>query len=235
MVRKYRRKPGRVNPDRRMARAAELRAEGLSLRQIARELNVTTGTIARDLMKNITDLPGAGAGDGGYVYVLRYGDGAVKVGRTRGAGGRLKGHQTTGRVFGRQMVDWWVSPPHDDWKANEKALIGIAAEMGTPIAAEYFPGIDFAALVDRAKTLPFPPPDPAAANAASRQEPAQLQEFVKNYKIQMAWGGFTEDEAAEELADWVATTAPGFARLLLERAMHELITADEPEPQAALW
>ena len=49
MVRHYKRKPGRVNPDRRMARAVELRAEGLSLRQIAERLSCGRMTVSRDL------------------------------------------------------------------------------------------------------------------------------------------------------------------------------------------
>lgn len=48
-MRNYKRKAGRVNPDRRMARAAELRAEGLSLRQIAERLVCSYQTVARDL------------------------------------------------------------------------------------------------------------------------------------------------------------------------------------------
>jgi len=51
MVRKYQRKPGRVNPDRRMARAAELRAEGLSLRQIGERLACDAATVLRDLRR----------------------------------------------------------------------------------------------------------------------------------------------------------------------------------------
>ena len=48
-MRKYKRKPGRVNPDRRMARAVELRAEGLSLRQIAERLSCSFSTVRNDL------------------------------------------------------------------------------------------------------------------------------------------------------------------------------------------
>lgn len=51
MVRHYKRKPGRVNPDRRMARAAELRAQGLSLRQIAERLSCDASTVLRDLRR----------------------------------------------------------------------------------------------------------------------------------------------------------------------------------------
>jgi DNA invertase Pin-like site-specific DNA recombinase len=50
-VRTYKRKPGRVNPDRRMARAVELRAEGLSLRQTAERLSCSHQTVPRDLAR----------------------------------------------------------------------------------------------------------------------------------------------------------------------------------------
>lgn len=49
MVRTYKRKPGHVNPAKRRARAAELRDEGLSLRQIAERLSCTHTTVRRDL------------------------------------------------------------------------------------------------------------------------------------------------------------------------------------------
>jgi hypothetical protein len=51
MTRTYRRKPGRVKPGRRQARAAELRSEGLSLRQTAERLNCSHQTVARDLAR----------------------------------------------------------------------------------------------------------------------------------------------------------------------------------------
>lgn len=50
-MRKYKRKPGRVNPDRRMARAAELRAEGLSNYQIGERLHCSEITVRRDLAR----------------------------------------------------------------------------------------------------------------------------------------------------------------------------------------
>jgi hypothetical protein len=50
-MRKYQRKPGRVNPDRRMARAAELRAEGLSHYQIAERLLCDEKTVRNDLKR----------------------------------------------------------------------------------------------------------------------------------------------------------------------------------------
>ena len=62
MVRQYRRKHPR-NPGRRMEAAARLRAEGLSLRQIAERLAVSHDTVWRDLARwagsrsNVSDLP----------------------------------------------------------------------------------------------------------------------------------------------------------------------------------
>ena len=51
MVRHYKRKPRRVNPDKRMTRAVELRAEGLSNYQIAERLLCSEGTIRNDLKR----------------------------------------------------------------------------------------------------------------------------------------------------------------------------------------
>lgn len=63
MARTYKRKRPR-NPDRRMTAAARLRAEGLSLRQIAAELACSHDTVWRDLARwdaahpaNVSDLP----------------------------------------------------------------------------------------------------------------------------------------------------------------------------------
>jgi transposase len=61
-MRNYKRKPGRVNPDRRMARVIELHAEGLSNYQIADRLSCSEITVRRDLVRwerdhsNVTSL-----------------------------------------------------------------------------------------------------------------------------------------------------------------------------------
>lgn len=48
-MRTYKRKPGRGRTDKRMAAAVRLRAEGLSLRQIAERLACGRMTVSRDL------------------------------------------------------------------------------------------------------------------------------------------------------------------------------------------
>jgi len=49
-MRKYKRKPAR-NPDKRMAAAVRLRAQGLSLRQIAEALACSFSTVRNDLVR----------------------------------------------------------------------------------------------------------------------------------------------------------------------------------------
>jgi hypothetical protein len=234
-LRNYKRKRPSHDKDKRMSAVARMRADGKSLREIARELGVSSTTVMNDIKRSLGELPGQAAGDGGYVYVLRYDDGLVKVGRTRDARSRLTGHATTGRVFGRQLAEWWVSPPHDGWRENEKTLVSFAADLGAPVAAEYFPGISFDDLVARAKTLSFRAPDPAAAKAASRQEPPELDRFIKSAQAQIRWGGLTEDEAAEQLAEWITGAAPGFARVLIERCVRDMLTAPAEDLPASLF
>lgn len=48
-MRKYKPRPKRRNPDKRMAAAVRLRAEGMSLRQIAKQLACSYQTVANDL------------------------------------------------------------------------------------------------------------------------------------------------------------------------------------------
>ena len=56
---KRQRKPGRVNPDKRMAAAVRLRAEKLSLRQIAERLMCSEGTVRNDLKRWQREHPNA--------------------------------------------------------------------------------------------------------------------------------------------------------------------------------
>jgi len=51
VVRHYKPRPKRRDPDKRMLRAAELRAEGLSLRQIAERLLCDEKTVRNDLKR----------------------------------------------------------------------------------------------------------------------------------------------------------------------------------------
>lgn len=59
-MRTYKRKHAR-NPDKRMAAAVRLRTEGLSLRQIAKELACSEGTVRNDLARWARERPNVAA------------------------------------------------------------------------------------------------------------------------------------------------------------------------------
>lgn len=105
----------------------------------------------------------------GYVYVLAFSNGDVKVGRTQNARNRLKTHRSTARRFGLTVTDSWVSPLHLEWAMNEDTLKVIATKCGgSAKSPEYFAGADYAAVVTRANGLPFTLPGEAADGRALR-------------------------------------------------------------------
>lgn len=103
----------------------------------------------------------------GYVYVLAFTNGTVKVGRTQDTGKRLNAHKSDARKFGLTVTDEWVSPLHTEWLENEADLKVLAASLGgTPLRQEYFKGVEFAAVAEKARELTFTPPE------AGEQDPA---------------------------------------------------------------
>lgn len=98
----------------------------------------------------------------GYVYVLAFDNGLVKVGQTRNARTRFNAHKQSARNFGLTVTGRWESPLHRGWLENERALKRIASELGgTPTTPEYFSGVSFDALTEKARDLPFEPPEDA--------------------------------------------------------------------------
>ena len=92
----------------------------------------------------------------GFIYVIGFSNGTVKVGRSQDLERRLAAHRSHGRKFGADITDKWVSPQHAEWRQNETKLIAIAHELGGRVtAAEYFTGLAFADIVARAQDLPF--------------------------------------------------------------------------------
>ena len=94
----------------------------------------------------------------GHVYALAFGNGDVKVGRTRNVKRRLARHRYNARKSGLTITSVWVSPLHLERDLNEETLKKLAAKFGgTPLSPEYFNGTDYATLVSTATTLPFTP------------------------------------------------------------------------------
>ena len=131
------------------------------------EAAVAAVSIDRALEAIIGPAPAAGnaalrnarsPGPVGFVYVIEFSNGTVKVGRTENPDSRMSAHAAAGKKFGALITDKWLSPQHSEWLANETRLKGIAAELGGTVAAqEYFTGVGFADVVARAQELTFTP------------------------------------------------------------------------------
>lgn len=91
----------------------------------------------------------------GYVYVLGFGSGIVKVGYTRDPVGRPRTHQATAEAFGDSLVSQWMSPPHLKYHANEAALIRFCADRAEGATGKEFFRIPFATVKTFAESLPF--------------------------------------------------------------------------------
>jgi hypothetical protein len=98
----------------------------------------------------------------GYVYVVEYTDGLLKVGRTIRPAARIATHKEHGDSFGNAMVRVWMSPPHVNFAANELTLIRAVEKMASvQRRKEYFVGCPFLAAVGLAQQLVYDHgPDP---------------------------------------------------------------------------
>lgn len=91
----------------------------------------------------------------GYVYVIKFTTGTVKVGRTASPRDRFDSHANDAAKFGAQISDAWLSPRHRSFSSNERLLIEHVAADSSPYRAEYFPDADFARAVAFVQTLKF--------------------------------------------------------------------------------
>ncbi len=89
----------------------------------------------------------------GYLYVLQFSNGLIKIGRSANPRSRITTHITTAFAFGAELINAWVSEMHSGYGDSESRLLAsIRAEaMGTQVALEYFDGADFSHVVALAK------------------------------------------------------------------------------------
>ena len=89
-----------------------------------------------------TRLPGPSRA-GGYLYVVQFNSGVVKVGRTMNPSARLKSHATGGRPHGISVVAQWLSQPHLAAKRNERLLIAFCRSRYRSVNdGEFFVGAE---------------------------------------------------------------------------------------------
>lgn len=91
----------------------------------------------------------------GYIYVVAFSTGVVKVGQTEDPKQRLYAHQSKAGAFGVGTVSYWISPPHWNFKENETQLIKLCSEVSARSRLEYFHEVSFDQAADFAWSLPF--------------------------------------------------------------------------------
>lgn len=94
--------------------------------------------------------------DLGCIYVVEFGSGTVKVGRTVDPDQRMGHYERHAAIHGDVVVTHWVSPRHANHVGNELLLIRYCTVNGRVIAGrEYFQGVSFGDVKDFAKSLTF--------------------------------------------------------------------------------
>jgi hypothetical protein len=87
---------------------------------------------------------------GGYVYVIRFSTGLVKVGSTISPQNRVAQYRNNIGAFGISIESLWISTPHRRYLDSEAKLIGLARSMAVQVLqAEYFEGVNPERLVTK--------------------------------------------------------------------------------------
>lgn len=111
--------------------------KGRTLSPGARE-RIAEGANNRDYGDLGPPLPRHPKSDGkkGYIYIIEYDTGMVKVGRTTSPRQRIKGQLYIAARFGVEPRNIWLSSFHENYKSTERELL---KRLGTPTqGAEYF-------------------------------------------------------------------------------------------------
>lgn len=131
----------------------------------------------------------------GYVYVVEFSSGAVKVGHTTDPATRANAHRIDAARYGLTITRAWLSRPHADHAGNERALIVEGRRIGTQLATEYF-DCSFQALASFAAALPM---ESAAAPQRAPKPAALRAERKRTEARRMRADGLSFREIADAL------------------------------------
>lgn len=114
----------------------------------------------------------------GHVYVIEFGNGTIKVGRTANPFSRISKHAESLLPSGHQIVKAWVSIAHRNPAATEKLLIAFGrANCSGVVRDEYFHGLRFADVVAHALRMDYKPIDPDEIAELVREERERARAF----------------------------------------------------------
>lgn len=92
----------------------------------------------------------------GYIYVVEFDTGVVKVGQTLNPAKRLPTHRAEAAAFGVTVTNYWISPHHITHRDNETRLINACVRVSTRTRREYFHDVPFRTAVGFASRLTYP-------------------------------------------------------------------------------
>jgi len=84
----------------------------------------------------------------GYIYVVQFAGGVVKVGKSNDPRLRIRTYIQHARLYGGSVLNAWISPPHEAFGAMETLLIEYCAKRGqVACGREYFNGLEYGSVV----------------------------------------------------------------------------------------
>lgn len=169
----------------------------------------------------------------GFVYVLAFANGIVKVGKTTNPHTRIAEHGRDAARFGATINATWVSAPHIGYHANERSLIAFCESRWTRSGGiEYFADADFKAVAEYAAALPFGRGKGQDGSTPGEEPRSCMNDNIteRNETAWKVWTGFRMDSLPSRLqpllgANWHSKFTSALAEL--ESARSEPIDADD--------
>lgn len=91
----------------------------------------------------------------GFLYVIAFTTGTVKVGQTEDPQQRLNTHQAEAAAFGVGATAYWISPAHSNFITNETLLIEQCRTVSRRSRREYFHEVGYERAVQFALDLDY--------------------------------------------------------------------------------
>jgi hypothetical protein len=127
----------------------------------------------------------------GHIYVIEFGSGTVKVGKTANPKNRLSQHEGAARMMGTEVISSWFSSRHRGWSENEDHLISFCLKRyGDPVVGRETFRAPASEVIRFAQSLPCSPmPIDEVAGYVARV--AQLESGRSSFRADMHLNSLT--------------------------------------------
>lgn len=125
----------------------------------------------------LVDLSGVSAPGkyNGFIYVIEFTGGVVKIGMTTNPVGRITSHAHNARSFGLDVEQIWISPEHCEYQENERRLLASASLIAEPMhGREFFRGVSSEVVLKMANALSFEPITPEELDTRTAEADARM-------------------------------------------------------------